>query len=254
MCSWNREARMKKMGPTSPVNASKTGMTRRKFVEATAVAGGTLAVAPFLGGKAPAYAQARKLHYLQWTSFVAAADVEIDRQAEEFTKATGIDMTVEKINQNDMAARITAAIESGSGADVIQMNANPPHLFANGLSEHDALLQEILGDQVYEWAFGAAVVDGVARGVPAFNIRNAVVYRTDIFEELGLTPPNTWDEYLEVGRELKNNNMPVGQTLGHTFGDAPTFAYPLLWSYGGQEVDGSGKVIINSEGTHKALA
>jgi multiple sugar transport system substrate-binding protein len=97
-------------------------------------------------------------------------------------------------------------------------------------------------------------VDGVAHGVPAFNIGNAVVYRADVFEELGLTPPNTWDEYLEVGRQLKNNNLPVGQTLGHTFGDAPTFAYPLLWSYGGQEVDSSGKVIINSEGTHKALA
>ncbi len=66
--------------------------------------------------------------------------------------------------------------------------------------------------------------------------------------------PNTWDEYLEVGRALKNNNLPVGQTLGHTFGDAPTFAYPLMWSFGGQEVDESGKVVINSEGTHKALA
>ena len=59
-------------------------------------------------------------------------------------------MTVEKINQNDMAARITAAVESGSGADVIQMNANQPHLFANGIAEHDELLEEILGDQVYE--------------------------------------------------------------------------------------------------------
>jgi multiple sugar transport system substrate-binding protein len=230
------------------------GWTRRKFVESTAIAGAAVAAAPFLGGKAPAYAQARKVHYLQWTSFIPEADAEIDRQAEEFTKATGIEMTVEKINQNDMAARITAAVESGSGADVIQMNANQPHLFANGISEHDELLQEILGDEVYEWAFGAATVDGVARGVPAFNIGNAVVYRTDVFEELGLQPPNTWDEYLEVGRELKNNNMPVGQTLGHTFGDAPTFCYPLMWSFGGQEVDGSGKVVINSEGTHKALA
>jgi multiple sugar transport system substrate-binding protein len=153
-----------------------------------------------------------------------------------------------------MAARITAAVESGSGADVIQMNANQPHLFANGLADHNALVEELLGDQVYEWARGAATVDGVARSVPLFNIGNAIAYRTDIFEELGLAVPNTWDEYLEVGRELKNNNMPVGQTLGHTFGDAPTFAYPLLWSFGGQEVDESGKVVINSEGTHKALA
>jgi multiple sugar transport system substrate-binding protein len=229
-------------------------MTRRKFVETTAVAGGALAAVPFLGGKAPAYAQERKVHYLQWTSFVPAADLEIDRQAEEFSKATGIKVTAEKINQNDMAARITAAIESGSGADVIQMNANQPHLFAGGLANHDELVDEILGDQVYEWAFGAATVDGVARSVPAFNIGNAVVYRKDVFEELGLAVPNTWDEYLDVGRELKNNNLPVGQTLGHTFGDAPTFVYPLMWSYGGMEVDGSGKVAINSEGTHKALA
>jgi multiple sugar transport system substrate-binding protein len=245
---------MKKIGPQTPEVAPKAGLTRRKFVETTAVAGGALAVTPFLGGKAPAYAQERKVHYLQWSSFIPAADVEIDRQAEEFTKATGINMTVEKINQNDMAARTTAAVESGSGADVIQLNANQPHLFANGLANHDELLDEILGDQLYEWASGAATVDGVARGVPAFNTGNAVVYRKDVFEELGLAVPNTWDEYLEVGRQLKNNNLPVGQTLGHTFGDAPSFVYPLMWSFGGQEVDGSGKVVINSEGTHKALA
>jgi multiple sugar transport system substrate-binding protein len=230
------------------------GLTRRKFVETTAIAGAAVAAAPFLGGKAPAYAQARKVHYLQWTSFVPAADAEVDRQAEEFTKATGIEMTVEKINQNDMAARITAAVESGSGADVIQMNANQPHLFAGGLADHNALLADLGGDEMYEWALGAATVDGVARGVPAFNIGNAIVYRKDVFEELGLAVPNTWDEYLEVGRVLKENNLPVGQTLGHTFGDAPTFAYPLMWSFGGQEVDESGKVVINSEGTHKALA
>ena len=120
---------------TTPGTPISSAMTRRKFVETTAVAGGALVAAPFLGGKAPAYAQARKVHYLQWTSFVPAADVEIDRQAQEFTKATGIEMTVEKINQNDMAARITAAVESGSGADVIQMNANQPQLFANGLAD-----------------------------------------------------------------------------------------------------------------------
>jgi multiple sugar transport system substrate-binding protein len=134
------------------------------------------------------------------------------------------------------------------------MNANQPHLFANGLANHDQLFDDLLGDQTYEWASGAVTVDGVARGVPIFNTGNAIVYRKDVFEELGLKVPNTWDEYLEVGRTLKNNNLPVGQTLGHTFGDAPTFAYPLMWSYGGQEVDGDGKVVLNSEGTLDALA
>src|SRR5262245_57683017 len=250
-----RETPMKKTGSPAPGIPTKSAMTRRKFVETTAVAGGTLLAAPFLGGKAPAYAQARKLHYLQWSSFVPAADVEVKRQAEEFKKATGIDITVEMINQNDMAARITAAVESKSGADVIQMNANQPHLFAGGLADHNALVEEVLGGQAYQWAMGAATVEGVARGVPLFNIGNAIVYRKDVFEELGLKVPNTWAEYLEVGKALKNNNLPVGQTLGHTFGDAPTFCYPLMWSFGGQEVAEDGKtVVIDSEGTHQALA
>ena len=80
---------MKKIEATTSPNATKTAVTRREFVEKTALAGGALASAAFLGGKAPAYAQARKLHYLQWSSFVPAADVEVNRQAEEFKKATG---------------------------------------------------------------------------------------------------------------------------------------------------------------------
>ncbi len=244
---------MKKIDSKKPVTTTGKGLTRRQFTQNTALTGAAFAAASFLGGQAPAIAQARKLHYLQWSSFIGEADPEISRQAEEFTKATGVDVTVEFINQNDMAARITAAIESGSGADVIQMNANQPHLYASGLSDHGALFDEMGGGDFYEWAKGAVTVDGVTRSVPLFNIGNANVYRTDIFEELGLSVPNTWEEYLTVGEALKNANMPVGQTLGHTFGDAPSFAYPLMWSYGGMEVDESGKVIVNSAGTHAAL-
>ena len=244
---------MMKKSTMKPVTQTGKGLTRRQFTQNTALTGTAFAAASFLGGQAPAIAQERKLHYLQWSSFIGDADPEISRQAEEFTKATGVDVTVEFINQNDMAARITAAIESGSGADVIQMNANQPHLYASGLADHGDLFGEMGGDDFYEWAAGAVTVDGVARSIPLFNIGNAVVYRKDLFEELGLSVPNTWEEYLTVGQALKNANMPVGQTLGHTFGDAPSFAYPLMWSYGGQEVDEDGNVVINSPETHAAL-
>ena len=244
---------MKKIDNEKSSKTAAKGLTRRQFTQNTALTGTAFAAASFLGGQAPAIAQERKLHYLQWSSFIGAADPEMTRQAEEFTKATGVDVTVEFINQNDMAARITAAIESGGGADVIQMNANQPHLYASGLADHSALFDEMGGADFYDWAAGAVTVDGTPRSVPYFNIGNAVVYRKDIFEELGLSVPNTWEEYLTVGEALKNANLPVGQTLGHTFGDAPTFAYPLMWSYGGQEVDENGKVVVNSPETHAAL-
>ena len=229
-------------------------VTRRDFVKkSTTAIGAVVAAGAFLGGKAPAYAQSRKLHYLQWSSFIPDADTEIRRQAEEFTKATGVEVTVEMINQNDMTPRITAAIESGQGADVVLMINNQPHLFANGLSDHGSLMGELAGGDLYDWANGAVTVDGVARAVPLFNIGNAIVYRKDVFDELGLTAPNSWADYLAVGKALKGANLPVGQTLGHTFGDAPSFAYPLLWSFGGMEVDESGKVVVDSPETHQAL-
>jgi hypothetical protein len=35
------------------------------------------------------------------------------------------------------------------------MNANQPQLFAGGLADHNALVAELGGDQIYEWARGA---------------------------------------------------------------------------------------------------
>jgi multiple sugar transport system substrate-binding protein len=153
-----------------------------------------------------------------------------------------------------MPARATAAIESGKGADIMLMIQNQPHLYAKGLEDHGKLVDELLGDDLYSFARGATTVDGVSRGVPIFMIGNAIVYRKDVFKEAGIAAlPETWDDYLQVGKKIKAMNLPVGQTLGHTFGDAPSFCYPLLWSFGGMEVDTGGKVIVDSKETHAAL-
>jgi multiple sugar transport system substrate-binding protein len=53
---------------------------------------------------------------------------------------------------------------------------------------------------------------------------------------------------------LKAAGRPVGQTLGHTFGDAPTFTYPYMWSWGGKEVEADGKTVaINSKETVESV-
>jgi ABC-type glycerol-3-phosphate transport system substrate-binding protein len=56
----------------------------------------------FVGGKAPAFAQTRTLHVLEWSSFVPAADVIRDQQAAEFGKQAGVKVTIEHINANDL--------------------------------------------------------------------------------------------------------------------------------------------------------
>jgi hypothetical protein len=47
---------------------------------------------------------------------------------------------------------------------------------------------------------------------------------------------------------------PFGQTAGYTFGDAPLFWYPLLWSFGGKEIDADSKtVVLNSKETVESV-
>ena len=87
-------------------------LTRRDFLKTSAI--GTLTAA----GAAPALAQGTRLHLLQWSHFVPAADQVFEEQAKDFGKQAGVDIAIERINQNDIQARLTAAIQSGSGPDV----------------------------------------------------------------------------------------------------------------------------------------
>ena len=88
-------------------------------------------------------------------------------------------------------------------------------------------------------------------GMPWAVIGGMIAYRKSWFDEVGATKfPDTWESYREVAKKLKAKGRPFGQTLGHTFGDAPGFTYPYLWSWGGKEVEADGKtVVINSKAT-----
>ena len=226
-------------------------MKRRTFLKLTGVAGILAA------HRAPAFAQGTKVHVVRWVDFIPEADVELKRQVPEASKALGAEVTLEFINANDLQPRITAAIQSGSGADIIQMLWNWPQLYANGLLDVSDVAEPIGKTQggFYEVFESSARVNGRWLAVPHAVIGNAVAYRRSWFNEIGVKEfPKTWDEWREAGKKLKAKGKPVGQALGHSFGDPPTFAYPLLWDFGGAEVDKTGKkVAINSKGTLESV-
>src|SRR5713101_4988712 len=103
-----------------PMRASET--TRRTFLKTAGALG--LGAAAGLEGvlaarRAPAFAQGTKVHLLQWVDFIPEGDAEIRRQVAEYGKQANVEVVFETINANDLQARITAAIQSGSGADII---------------------------------------------------------------------------------------------------------------------------------------
>src|SRR5918992_6105814 len=89
-------------------------LSRRELLKAS----GAASVATVVQ-RAPAFAQRTRLHLLQWSHFIPAADQLFEAQAREFGKQTGVEVALERINQNDIQARLTAAIQSGSGADIV---------------------------------------------------------------------------------------------------------------------------------------
>ena len=228
------------------------GLRRRELL-AAAGAGAVGAGLGLFAGKAPAFAQQRELKLLEWSSFVKESDVEVDRQAAEFGKAEGIKVTVEHINNNDLPARAAAAVESGVGPDIIQVWDNQPILFAGGFIDHADLVQESGGNKIYKVFRDACHLEQGYAGVPYFGTGAAFAYRTDVYEQAGVKPPKTWHDFLTAGTALKKAGMPVGQALGHSFGDPNGFCRVLHLAFGGREVDAAGRVTINSKETRAAL-
>jgi multiple sugar transport system substrate-binding protein len=231
---------------------------RRRFLAGAAALSAAAGLEGILAaGRAPAFAQGTKLHIVRWVDFIPEADVELKRQAPEASKALGAEVQFEFINANDLQPRITAAVQSGAGADLFQMLYNWPHLYANALVDVSDVAEPIGKAQggFYDVFAAANKVNGRWLAMPHGIGGNAVAYRRSWHAEIGVTEfPKTMEAWRDVGKKLKAKGKPVGQALGHSFGDPPTFAYPLLWSFGGAETDPSGKkVVINSKSTVESL-
>ena len=84
-----------------------------------------------------------------------------------------------------------------------------------------------------------------------------IAYRKSWFAEIGYTDgkfPDTWEKYREVGKKLKAKGRPIGQTLGHTFGDAPDLQLTPTCGPGAakrSKKDGKTVVLISTARGHR---
>ncbi len=226
--------------PDRSTDAGSRAVSRRTFLAGSAAAG--VAAAAGLEGilaarRAPAFAQGTRLNIVRWVDFIPACDVELKRQAGEASKALGAEVVFEFINANDLQARITAAMQSGAGPDIIQMLHNWPHLYANGLVD----VSDLAGVAGEGAGRALRAVRGLHQGRrqvpgPAPRHRPGPHRLPQVVVRRGRRHRPSPRRTRSCGRsrtKLKKKGKPYGQTLGHTFGDAPGWAYPLMWNFGG---------------------
>jgi len=233
-------------------------VTRRKFLKvsgAGALAAKTGGMAGILAtGRAPAYAQGTTVHWLRWADFVPASDQLLRRDLlPEAEKALGVKINFETVNGNDLQPRITSAIQSGAGPDVVMLFNNHPQIYAESLVDMADVADAISKAEggYYDLCKSNSASGQKWLSVPWAIVGAMIAYRKSWFDEVGATKfPETWEAYRDVGKKLKAKGRPIGQTLGHTFGDAPTFSYPYMWSWGVTEVEKDGKTVnINRKET-----
>src|SRR6202045_3373494 len=233
---------------------------RRRLLQlsgAGAVAASTGSLAAILAaGRAPAYAQGTTVHWLRWSDFVPASDQLLrNKIVPQCQQDLGIKLNLETVNANDIQARITSAVQSGSGPDIIMVLNNWPRLYVESLADVTDVAEAIGKEQggYYDLARVIDNVDGKWIGVPWAIGGGLITYRKSWLEEIGYKDgkfPGTWDDYRDAGKKMKAKGRPFGQTAGHTFGDAPGWWYPYLWSWGGKEVEADVKtVVLNTKET-----
>lgn len=217
---------------------------------APASSGGAAAASPASKTTAPANISGAEISLLQWNHFIPPADPFFKQQAEEYGKASGVKVTVETVDPNALLPRFIAAVQGQSGPTIFQTQHIQALTLADGLYDLTDLAKE------FEPNFGKyyGQIDANGRkgdkyyGVPWNGLPNASVYRKSWFQQAGVSkPPETWDEYADMVKKMAAFGKPVGQAFGNSFGDPPSFCYPLLWSYGGKELEPDYKVAINSK-------
>ena len=142
---------------------------------------------------------------------------------DEFTPRTGI-----KVNLELSQGSLINAIAAGTGPDVMLSVGSDTvvNLALRGgivdLSQFDGYFE--LLDEYVEGAEIPFTLEGKYYGMPNTNGCSVMFVRTDIFENLGLAIPQTWDDMYDVAQVLQRYNM--------TLGSAPSFA-SLLYQNGG---------------------
>src|SRR4026207_894220 len=231
------------MSPVSPRRLVAPDTARagpRRFVAATPPGvAGTLAARV-----APAVGQTREISYLCWNNFAPASDKKLGEIGQRFTKDTGVKSRIDYMAHLQQPAKYASEVQTQAGHDLVEMRMHFPWLYEPQLvavSDVVAELEKKYGKAISS-SYEGAHVNGVWRAVPQYHGMFVATYREDLFKKASLKVPDTWEDLYMVGRELKKMGNPVGIPISQNY-DSISTAGPVLWSFGGMEVDKDGKTV-----------
>src|SRR6476660_2555678 len=227
-------------------------INRRQFLTATGAGlAGILA-----SGVPPARGQQREISYLCWNNFAPASDKKLAEIGQRFTKDTGIKLKIDHISHmGPQQAKYASEVQTQAGHDMVEMRMHFPWLYEPQLVDVSDVVAGL--EKQYGKALGSAYegahVNGVWRAVPQYHNIFVAAYREDLFKKASLKVPDTWEDLYVVGKELKKMGHPIGIPISQNY-DSISTAGPVLWAFGGMEIDKEGKTVrITSAATEQMV-
>lgn len=136
------------------------------------------------------------------------AQVLKDMIDEMFTPETGISVELMLVQGSLIEATL-----AGTGPDVALFTAEdqPVNFAIRGALQDLSVFDgwEEVAERFYPSAMAPFEYEGGWYGVPETQLFNMLFYRTDVFGELGIKPPETWDEFYNILPVIQRNNLQV---------------------------------------------
>ncbi len=177
---------------------------------------------------------------------------------ESFEKANpDIAVKVEVVPWDELHTKFLTAFSAGRGPDVVRVDPTQLllHVKANSLAPLDPYVKDwpqATKDDFFLWE--GTVVGGKKVAINIGQNVFTLLYRKDIFDELKLKPPASWDEFVTVAKALTTKDR-----WGFAYPGSRTGSYfhvvyaPLVWGAGGDVLDGQGKALLDSAASVRAL-
>ncbi|GAB3600123.1 sugar ABC transporter substrate-binding protein [Microbacterium tumbae] len=186
------------------------------------------------GGGADGEGQTLSVWIMQGTNPDSTAF--LDEVADAFKEQTGATVEFEEVQWADAHDRFVTAIAGGTTPDIAETGTTWTAEFADAgaLLPIDEYVdgEDGLRDDLVDGLEVAGTYDDELYGMPWYAGVRSIIYRADVFEELGLEAPKTWDDIIAAGEAIKAAHpdmlpFPVP-------GDAEFQVYPWVWGAGGE--------------------
>jgi multiple sugar transport system substrate-binding protein len=130
--------------------------------------------------------------------------------------------------------KFQTAVSAGSGApDVVMLEADriPTFQVQDALADLTDLGYQDVKDNFSEGAWKDVSVGGAVYGAPIDGGPMGMIYRKDVFDKYGVTPPTTWAEFEAAAQKVKDAGGPFFADFP---ANQPAFVTALLYQNGAQ--------------------